>query len=438
MVYWVGNTMKILTVCHGMGLGGTERVAQTFSIGYQKAKHHVAVLNWGVSGPRQKILESLGIPVFTANNNLTSALADANDFKPDIIHIHRRGWRNDRETYVLQQLHNSKRRVLEQNVFGSVDYSPAADLIDVHFQISRWCMWRWRRYLGAKSLSTPGVIVPNPINPIDFEPVSNKEIEAFLKRYNIGRDAYICGRVGQPLEGKWHPETLIAFADLARKEHRAVLLLIGMPESLRKTLKSLPSDIQQRILQLPLTESDKDLRNFYSSIDCFIHAARQGESFGLVLAEAMLCGCPVITVSQPHKDNSQVEVVGHMRGGIVAGSMKKLSDAVIRLWSDEELRQTIRRNARAHVIQRYDITKVVATTLQVAEIASSAGDRKTLIRLLNEARNLQTAVANKEIYSLYHNTLGRPSPVDILRMNVLHTPVFNRTKSFLRRMIRRD
>ncbi len=430
--------MKILTVCSGLGIGGIERAAQNYTLGYHRAGHHVAFLNWGFEGVRQKILENQDIQVFAAGGDLADALKKADSFNPDIIHIHRRGWCDDRETYILEKLYKKERRVIEQNVFGGVDYSPTSDLIDVHLQLSKWCMWRWRRLLGVKQYSTPGVIVPYPVNPEDFNRSSNGEIDDYLSRHNIERNAYICGRVGQPIEGKWHPQTLFAFATLVKKDHNAILLLIGMPPTYQKILNSLPLDVRQRIIQLPLTDSDNDLKIFYSSLDCFMHAANQGESFGFVLTEAMLCGCPVATVSQPHRDNSQVEVVGHMKGGIVAGSMKKLSDAVIRLWSDKELRQTIRKNARVYVIERYDINKVVATALRVAKIALSVGDRRSLIRLLNEDSDLQTAADDKEIYSLCHNTIGKPSPMDILRMNVFHSPVFNRTKLFLRRIRKGD
>jgi glycosyltransferase involved in cell wall biosynthesis len=430
--------MRILTVCSGLELGGTERAAQNFTLGYHRAGHQSAFLNWGMHGPRQEILENHDIPVFTAAGNLNHALAEADGFNPDIIHIHRRGWKDDRETYILKRLRRPERRILEQNVFGSIDYSPASDLIDVHMQLSKWCIWRWRRYLGKKNIETAGVIIPYPIVPTDFEPASKQEIETFFSRHSIDMNAYICGRVGQPFPGKWHPKTLIAFAELARLEPKAVLLLIGMPRSYQKIINSFPSDIQKRILQFPLTNSDDELKTFYSSLDCFIHATTQGESFGFVLTEAMLCGCPVVTVNQPHKDNSQVEVVGHMKGGIVAGSMKKLSEAVVMLWSDQELRQKIQKNVRASVIDRYDLTKVVATALHVAEIALSSGDRKTLIQLLNEDRSLQTKVDDKEIYSLYHNTLGNPSLRDIFLMNISHNPFIYQTKTLLHQLLRKD
>lgn len=401
--------MKILTVCSSLGIGGIERAAQNYTLGYHRAGHHVAFLNWGFEGVRQKILENHDIRVFAAGGDLADALKKANGFDPDIIHIHRRGWCDDREIYILEKLHKKGRRVIEQNVFGGVDYSPASDLIDVHLQLSKWCMWRWRRLLGVKQYSTAGVIAPNPVNPEDFNRSSDKEIEDFRSQFGIDKDAYVCGRIGQPIDGKWHPQTLIAFAELARLEKKAILLLIGMPESYQKILKSLPSDIQKRIFHIPLIYSDDELRKFYSSLDCFIHAANQGESFGYVLTEAMMCGCPVVTVNQPHKDNSQVEVVGHLQGGLVAGSMKQLSNAVIMLWSNPDLRKKIRKNARKHVLSRFDMTKIVSDVLRVAEITLESDNRMAIMRSLEKDEPLKTKIEDKDICTLYHNTIGSPS-----------------------------
>ncbi len=428
--------MRILTICPGLGLGGTERSAQEFTLGFREAGHDVAVLNIGMPGPRAAILEARGIPVFTVNGDLDRTLKDADQFSPDIIHIHRRGWHDDREAYVMRRLRGRERRILEQNIFGSVDHSDAANLIDVHLQLSRWCMWRWRRMLGRRGAMTPGVIVPNPVNPHRFRRADDDEVSSFLEMHGIDKGAYVCGRVGQPFPGKWHVQTLLAFSDLAKRDSRAYLLLAGMPDSLQPALRSLPQDVQRRIIQMPMTPDDEALRVLYSSLDCFIHAANQGESFGLVLAEAMLCGCPVVTVSRPHRDNSQVEVVGHMEGGIVAGSMNRLPAAVRLLRQDEALRLEMRRKCRSRVLSRYNGDMVVRRALRVAELALAADDRTSLLQSLAEDTELSGVVDDREIDSLLQNTLGKPSLKDMLRASIMHMPFMDRARGSLRRLLR--
>ena len=53
------------------------------------------------------------------------------------------------------------------------------------------------------------------------------------------------------------------------------------------------------MIDIAFLKDDKELSNCYSAIDIFVHAANQGESFGMVLAEAQLCQTPIITLSTP-------------------------------------------------------------------------------------------------------------------------------------------
>jgi glycosyltransferase involved in cell wall biosynthesis len=430
--------MRILSVCAGLGIGGTERVAQNFSLGYVERGHEVAFLNYGAVGTRQKVLEGTGIPVYNAESGFENAIGSAVAFNPDVVHFHRCGWENARETHILERLHRKGRCILEQNVFGEPDYSTAAGMIDVHLLLSGWCMWRWRRLLGDRRSLAVGAVVPNPVNPRDFSRADIGAIEEFRSKYGIGREAYVYGRVGQPYYGKWHPQLFLSFAEMLQMEPNAYLMVRGMPGGLKIKLGALSSGVRERIIELPLTESDEELSIFYSSLDCFAHAAIQGESFGLVLAEAMMCGCPVVTLSRPHRDNSQLEVVGHMRGGLVAGSVKDFSAALKRLWADSDLRQSISMNAREHVLTRFDKEVVIPRVLHIAEIALASDGREALTKQLSGDKSIQTEVDSAYIRSLYMNVIGKPSKGDLVKMYLLHRPFINKAKKRVKRLIKRE
>lgn len=421
--------MRILTVCRDLGLGGTQRVACNFSLAYRRAGHDVVVLAWGGDGPRRRSLEAAGITVVCGGHDPMEAVALADAFCPDIIHIHRAGMRNDAETGLLGRLRRADRRVLETNVFARVDRSEAADLIDVHFQLSAWCMWRWRRWLGAERNRHAGVVVPNAIETADFRRALIEETVAFRMENNIPFEAYLCGRVGQPAAANWHPQIIRSFAVLAQRDPHAHLVLVGLPQTLLAEVRSLPPDIRRRVRLLEMTDCDRRLSVIYSALDCFIHAAHSGESFGLVLAEAMLCGCPVVTASRPHKSNTPLELVGHRRGGLVAGSVKRLPQAVMELWSDGELRRSISASARTWVESRFASDTVAAVALRVADMALGCGDRRRLIALLESCGDLKTDTSDAEIRALLENTLGGPDPLEMLAMRVVHNPLVQRAIS---------
>src|SRR4029079_17541459 len=121
------------------------------------------VLAWQEGGVRQMTLEQAGIEVFVGGENLRRALAAADAFKPQVLHIHRVGVALEAEGALLRRLRRRDRRVIETNVFGRVDRSDAADPIDVHMLLSRWCLWRWQRWSRDRRHPSVGVVVPNPV-----------------------------------------------------------------------------------------------------------------------------------------------------------------------------------------------------------------------------------------------------------------------------------
>jgi glycosyltransferase involved in cell wall biosynthesis len=403
----------------GLGRGGTERAMQNFSISYRRLGHQVAVLALMDGGPRRENLEREGISVIVGGSDLEPALRAAEAFAPDIIHIHRVGIANGMQTAVLRRLRTPNRRVLETNVFGRVDESDGAQHIDVHMHLSAWCLWRWRRWLGRSGQDRIGVVVPNPVTAEGFSRASPAAIRAFRGRWNIPADAFVCGRVGQPDPSKWDVATLKAFAKLASLYPDAHLLVLGMPETFRLKVAAMPADTRRRIIELPVTDVDEELALLYSSLDCFLHAAPIGETFGYVLAEAMLCQCPVVTASTPHDSNSQVEVVGHMIGGIVARSMADLPQAAVCLWRDRSLAERLKPQLRQHVLSRYESDLVAQTAISVATLALDSPDRAALRKKLAQS-DIPHQVSDEQVLGLLNRTVGKPRLREMIEMRLRH------------------
>jgi glycosyltransferase involved in cell wall biosynthesis len=418
--------MRILSVGRALGRGGTERALETFSLAYQRLGHSVAVLAWQEGGARQARLEQAGIEVFVGGRALPPALDAAAAFRPDLVHIHRVGVASAAELAILRRLQHRDRRILETNVFGRVDLSEAADHIDVHMHLSKWCLWRWRRWLRTRRSLQTAVVVGNPIDPGRFRRVDAVDRERFRARLGLGPDTFVCGRVGQPNAANWHPAIFTAFAALVRRVPDSRLVLLGLPASLRRTLGRLPDNVRRRVVELPLTDDDGTLSQVYSSFDCFLHAAAFGESFGYVLAESMLCECPAVTASTPHVNNSQVEVVRHLKGGVVAASLDALGAALAEFHVDRHLRDSLRPQLRDHVVSRFAMDTIARRVIAIGTTALENGDRSTLARRISEIPGCQTRVDDAEITELLTNSLGTPRMRDRLEMFIRHRPLFQR------------
>ena len=116
--------------------------------------------------------------------------------------------------------------------------------------------------------------------------------------------------------------------------------------------------MKKNIVIIKKINKDDDLRSAYSSMDIFALAAEQGESFCHVLAESMLCEIPVVALSTPWFDNSQCEVVGHMKGGLICLSPKSFKNGLIKMIEDKNLRIMLGESARKKIILSYDYLKV--------------------------------------------------------------------------------
>lgn len=346
--------MKILEVVNSLGLGGTERTAVNFSIGLTNKGCEVTVfaLNGGV---REKELEKYHIPVIIGLEGLKQR---SDKWIPDIIHVHNHGINPCIQRIICELYTNSY--ICEQNVFGvPSNYCK----LDCSFQLSRWSKWNYinRRIKIGYKIET----LPNPINSANFYPANLDERSDFRNRYNIPLDSIVLLRIGQPIVAKWNIKIIDVFIDLKKKYNNLFLLCVGAPQNIIDYSEK--KEVYSDILFIDKITNDEDLRVCYSSCDIFLHMARIGESFGIVLLEAMLCGTPVVTINTPYCDNAQSEVVGHMVGGMVANRYKGILCAVSRLIEDKQLYARVVAKGRVSAIKRYELDYVTESFLRYAQ-----------------------------------------------------------------------
>lgn len=349
--------MKVLTVVVDLSIGGTQRVAQNLSIGVAALGTEVAVLAYRGGGPRELALQAAGIQVF-------KTVEEARSWRPDLIHIHRGGYANNEETRILRYLRERGGKVVETNVFSRFDWSEGGRLIDVHCNLSKWCAYKWNAWGGRLAHQKCSYILPNPVDAESITLLDDAARQNVRRELGIPSERFVFGRVGRPSIEKWSPTLVDAFETVAQ-QHDVGLLLVGAPPKIIQRTKALSADLQSRIIILPPTSSDQRLSELFNAMDGFLHLAGIGESFGMVLCEAMLAGVPVVTLSTPLKDNSQLEVVGHKKGGLVALSEDAIPRAMTCLIKDTRLRKAIRTGGRAWVDSRFSINLVSRRALEI-------------------------------------------------------------------------
>jgi len=119
------------------------------------------------------------------------------------------------------------------------------------------------------------------------------------------------------------------------------IILIGLN---RTQIKRLPKNI----IGIERTENAKQLAEYYSLADVFINPSKS-ESFGLVTAESMACGTPVVV----YNTTASPELVTPETGIIVAkDDIKAMYDAAIKITKDGKIKYSS--NCIARVSEHYN------------------------------------------------------------------------------------
>lgn len=433
------HQVRILTIANDLRPGGTQKVACNFAREYKRRGVESALLTWRGGGPLQDSIQNdveliMGGP--EADQQL-AALHRALDWKPDVVHIHREGPADPRTGAILRAAKAASRigtsapvGVMETNVFGRVDYSSDSRNIDVHCLLSRWCLWKWRQWSTSLQTAPLGVVLPNLVMHTEFSRISPLERAQFRQRWRIPADALLFGRIGSPISSKWSPAALEAFTTYGRGNPNAWLLLVGIPADVRYSIAALPEALQRRVVLIDFLHGDAALREAYGSMDVFLHAARIGESFGVVLAESLSCGTPVVTLSTPAKDNSQIEVVGHEQGGLVAASIAGMVEAMTRLESPAA-RESYARRGAALVAAQFGPDTLIPRALQIAAVCAEGLSRTELRRRVLALPGICSEVATDEIRALMRHCLGEyPLGTPALVHLVTHPLVYRAYRAY--------
>jgi len=130
--------------------------------------------------------------------------------------------------------------------------------------------------------------------------------------------------------------------------------------------------LPKNMIQLPPQKTAQDLADTYRTMDALIFPSRL-EGFGLVVAEAMACGLPVVIT-----DGSALsELVDHGRTGLLCqqNNVDAFVEAVRQLAGDNVFKQNLATVARQHVEQYFKVDQMVEQYIQVYCHLLSDGQR---------------------------------------------------------------
>jgi hypothetical protein len=145
----------------------------------------------------------------------------------------------------------------------------------------------------------------------------------------------------------------------------------------------------------------------------------------MVLAEALLCGLPVITLSTPDKDNSQLEIVGHEAGGLVVADVAGMINAMRKL-EKQELRRQYAAMGASEIIRRFGAETLIPAAIDIAQLVSEGLSRQQLRRRLLARPQVCSYVPDEDISALMQGCMGRYSLKTLALKNLVSNPYLYR------------
>ena len=234
---------------------------------------------------------------------------------------------------------------------------PTLEKISARIAVSEYARRTLVEHLGGDA-----VVIPNGVD-VDFYRRAEPKAEWRTQPGQGGTLAFI-GRINEPRKGL--PTLLEAFPAIAAARPGVRLLVLGGGD-IEEAQELLPENVRGQVEFLGRL-NDLDKARLLSSVDVYVAPNLGGESFGIILVEAMSAGAPVLASDL---DAFNLVLEGGTAGRMFpAGDAGRLARAAIELLDDSPRRDRLRA-AAAYAVRRYDWAVVAQDLLAVYEMVTT-------------------------------------------------------------------
>ncbi|MGE0009856.1 MAG: glycosyltransferase [Candidatus Babeliales bacterium] len=215
----------------------------------------------------------------------------------------------------------------------------------VRFRVKKYCKQvdgimlpgkETKRLLIRDDITTPHIVLPSPLQEVYMR----KRVQSVQRIHRAATQPFRLMTCSRFVKEKNIPFLLECFARLDQTKFSFTLAGFGNElEALQtcayQTFKLSPTTVKFAI-KLPL----EDLCALYAAHDLFIFSSL-AETQGLVLAEAMVNGLPVVALNGP----GQEDIIIHGENGFLVHNQKEMQQAIEHLAGDGDLHYRLRCNA---------------------------------------------------------------------------------------------
>lgn len=260
---------------------------------------------------------------------------------PHILHVHHSG-KTEPPIDQVRAISNIP-VIFSTNVFGVQGRSPEQDRISKILFVSYWL-----KDVSAK-WSNGDLRCDVLYNPVE-KPLSNDNLRLAL---NISADTFVIGRIGRNTDDIYDPISIRAYKMIENKN--TLFLVLSPPPQMVREAREIGI---RNIRYLDPSIDDIFLSKFYNTIDVLAHARSDGETFGCVIAEAMIHGKPIVSHRSDIR-NAQVELVDSSCGYVTEQhDYKEYAASLKKLMEDKSLRLCMGIAANSKAMLNFEARKV--------------------------------------------------------------------------------
>jgi glycosyltransferase involved in cell wall biosynthesis len=219
-----------------------------------------------------------------------------------------------------------------------------------------------------------GVLVPLAVIPtgIDLDFYSSGNRAAFLRAHGVAEDALVIGHVGR-LAAEKNLDFLARAVGRYLHEHAgAVFLCVGAGDHADAVRDALVAHAEPSRVLMVGKQTGSALADAYAAMDVFVFSS-QSETQGMVLAEAMAAGAPVVALDGPGVRDVVTRENGRLLQG--AATEEQFAQAIEQLTADAERLDRLRARAQ-HSIERFSVEHCTDQLVELYErLVAEASER---------------------------------------------------------------
>ena len=245
------------------------------------------------------------------------------------------------------------RNTKKQIYISLIERKNLTDASAIHFTVET----EKEEYIKAGLSLKETIIIPNGLDIEEFNTITRDSATHFKEKFGIAPDKKIILFLGRLHRIKGLDILIPAFAEIIKKEPKAVLVLAGPDdENYKREVLKFIDEVNLRTSDIVFTGMlvGEDKTAVYKESDVFVLPS-YSENFGMVVVEAMYSCLPVVITKYV---GIAPEIIKNNAGIVIKKSEKELTEAILKILNNPALAQKMGESGKRLVETEFSPGKI--------------------------------------------------------------------------------